>query len=925
MIIEFLANFLEIIFNFLYSLSGSYGLSLILLSIAVNLILLPVYYPIEKIKEKNRLKEKDMAHEIDEVKEVYKGQERYYYVSAIHRQYKYNPLRSLIPSLGLLIQIPFFMAAYKMLSHFTGFSGVSFLFVNDLANADGALNLGYSLLNVLPVLMTVINLISSLLYTREGEKKEMYQLWGLALLFLVVLYNSPAALVLYWTMNNLFALGKQLIEHRKYLPELLSKFKISLDKVYKLAVVVSIFLGFSIIGHNDGSTMTPLYLFISIFLSLGIAQFIGVRKLFIGWRDSKLKKILIVSFGFLLMPQGLFTFIQFKKISNVTMDAKSALILAFFLGLGVLISLPFNYKLLLKDFGDGKSRRIPLVLSIFIVTLSLIWLPIQVYSSMPARFEFGVASLFLLNIDLVVISLLLIAGLYFVLPKKVKGFYSYFLLLGGFITFIYSFVVRLSFGSLDGSSLTNSDALVGTILIYLIEFLFLYTMARLVYKLYIKRKDLILKIFIPLYILIVIQGVYTSIPLLDKSRDEVQYSNNVLNFSKDRENVVIIMLDMFQGSYLDNIFSDNSGLEKIYSGFTWYPNTLTTSYYTNSALPGVIGGWDFTPQEINKDRDKKLFEKISASYTYAIEKSKERGFEPSVVNPVYFKSALGKVEDLKSLGVNVATNSSFRDVSDSGSGDSSRAQGRLLASVGLFRAVPYLLKPRVYNKGSWFNLEESNYKYVSDNVAFIKALSTKSKVDNSKATYKIFNSEITHTPFGITKNGEVLRSGRPDQEAKNSVDGFNSYYSAYWATVWIGDFLNWLKGNGIYDNTRIIIVSDHGNIFNNPYTPEFTNLERLDYLGAPLKRLNRLNSLLLVKDFNSNKEFTIDNTLMSIADVHNISFNGVKDIPEDRVIETTIINKWETAELETTNSFDFRYHYKVKDSLFDLNNWEHIK
>lgn len=929
MLIEILAEFLRIVFDFIYNICGSYGLSLVFLSIFVNLILLPVYYPIEKIKEKNRLKEKDMAHEIDEVKQVYFGQERYYYVNAIHRQYKYNPLRSLIPSLGLLIQIPFFMAAYKMLSHYIGFSSVSFGFIKDLSAPDAGLNLGYSMLNVLPVIMTVINLISSLLYTRDGEKKEMYQLWGLAGLFLVLLYNSPSALVLYWTMNNVFALLKQLMEHKKYLPKLFRKFTISLDAIYKFSIIVTMFLGVSILGHNDGTTMTPLYLFVSIFISLGTAQFIGIRKVVKSIKESKRKKILLVAFIALLVPQALFLFIQIGKLLDSSMHAASAFALAFFLGLGVLISLPYNYRVLLKDFGKGEDKKLPILLAVFIVTLSFIWLPIQVYASMPARFTFGITGLFSLNIDIVLIAVVVLTGAYFILPKKVKGFYSFLLTYTGIVAFIYSFVVRLSFGSLDGASLTNSDALVGTYLIYVLEFFFLYTVGKLVYRLYVKRKDLIYKLFIPLYLLICVQGIYTALPLLDKKLDSSEYDNKALSFSKDKENVVVLMLDMFQGSYPEEIFNSNPKLKETYSGFTWFPNTLTTSYYTNSALPGIIGGWDFSPQEINKDKDKILFDKISQSYIHAIDKSKSRGFEASVVNPVYFRSALGKIEELKELGANVATNSSFRELStsDDSKSENSKSQGRLLASVGLFRAVPYLLKPRVYNKGSWFNLEESNYKYVSDNVAFIKALSTKSNVGSKKPTYKIFNSEITHTPFGITKDGEILKSGKADNDAANSVDGLNSYYSAYWALVWIGDFLNWLKDNGIYDNTRVIVVSDHGNAFDNPYKTPFENLEQLDSLGAGLKKLSRLNPLLMVKDFNSNGEFYINKSLMSNADVHNISFDGLDSVSleDNRVLETIILNKWKTVELETTNTFEYKYHYKVEGSLLDLNNWDHVK
>ena len=66
---------------------------------------------------------------IDEIKRCYKGQERYYYLRTLNRQHNYSPIRALIPTLSLLLQIPFFIAAYQYLAHFEPLAGVGFLFI----------------------------------------------------------------------------------------------------------------------------------------------------------------------------------------------------------------------------------------------------------------------------------------------------------------------------------------------------------------------------------------------------------------------------------------------------------------------------------------------------------------------------------------------------------------------------------------------------------------------------------------------------------------------------------------------------------------------------------------------------------------------------------------------------------------------------
>ena len=65
--------------------------------------------------------------------------------------------------------------------------------------------------------MTGINLLSGVLYTRGAPLKSKVQTFGIALVFLALLYSSPSGLTFYWTLNNLFSLLKNLI--LRILPE----------------------------------------------------------------------------------------------------------------------------------------------------------------------------------------------------------------------------------------------------------------------------------------------------------------------------------------------------------------------------------------------------------------------------------------------------------------------------------------------------------------------------------------------------------------------------------------------------------------------------------------------------------------------------------------------------------------------------------
>ena len=73
------------------------------------------------------------------------------------------------------------------------------------------IRLGAFSVNVLPILMTVINLASALVYTHNMTRRDKMQLYGMAAVFLVLLYDAASGLVLYWTCNNIFSLGKNIV------------------------------------------------------------------------------------------------------------------------------------------------------------------------------------------------------------------------------------------------------------------------------------------------------------------------------------------------------------------------------------------------------------------------------------------------------------------------------------------------------------------------------------------------------------------------------------------------------------------------------------------------------------------------------------------------------------------------------------------
>lgn len=195
-----------------HELIGSYVWSVAVMSLVVNTLILPIYNKAESWQEEERRIKKGFEATEAMIKRTFKGQERFAMLTTMRRQHGYSARLALRSSLGFFLQIPFFIAAYHLLSNMPELRGVAFGPITDLGAADGLIKLGGFSINVLPLLMTAVNLLSAFVYTASLSKQDKIQLYGLSALFLVLLYASPAALTLYWTLNNVYSLGKNIVE-----------------------------------------------------------------------------------------------------------------------------------------------------------------------------------------------------------------------------------------------------------------------------------------------------------------------------------------------------------------------------------------------------------------------------------------------------------------------------------------------------------------------------------------------------------------------------------------------------------------------------------------------------------------------------------------------------------------------------------------
>lgn len=193
-----LEGILGFLLDWLFGIAKSYGLSIIILSLLVNIFLLKIFILTDKKAEFESMRKKRLDSRIKAWKSVYKKAKLFAFTQTLYRQNRYHPIYALSALGGLAVQIPFFYAMYFVVKN-ADIKGVSFLWISDLSAPDLILGV-----HLLPILMTIISLINVWIVAKEKGAK--IQGIIIALIFLVLLYKMPSALVLYWTSNMAFSL-----------------------------------------------------------------------------------------------------------------------------------------------------------------------------------------------------------------------------------------------------------------------------------------------------------------------------------------------------------------------------------------------------------------------------------------------------------------------------------------------------------------------------------------------------------------------------------------------------------------------------------------------------------------------------------------------------------------------------------------------
>jgi YidC/Oxa1 family membrane protein insertase len=884
---------IELFYIFVFRICLSPALSILGVSFVVSILTLPLYFMAEKHQRSERDIQKQMQPEVDNIKAVFSGDERFMRLAVYYRQNGYHPLLSLRSSISLIIQIPFFIAAYHFLINLEAIKNVSFGPIMDLAKPDAFLTVNNFSINILPILMTLINIISAMLYLKESSAKDKIQLYGMAALFLILLYNSPSGMVLYWTGNNLFSLVKNGIQKTKQ-PKLITHILISVFCFLLLPYLLFIHKGLLIkrISLAVIFVLIPLLPFIFKFYSKIKKQFLFKNSLVlvnrsIGGGGVQNDVIFILSLaiifllGGLVIPSSLIAS-SVQEFSLIENDKSP---------------LSFIANTALQSFG-----------------MFLLW-PLCLYFIFPGNIRQKISKITVILAFITMINIYLFPGKY------------------GFVTLMFTFSEKVS--STMTANLFNLLIIVITILLAMI--------------LISRFQKAILSILVITACALVLIGTVNSIKIRNEylafqvqlSRDNSSAYSTVYQFSKTGKNVLLIMLDRAISGYIPYIFEEKPELYNSFDGFTWYRNTVSFGGWSNFGIPGLFGGYEYTPLEMQARIDTPLVEKHNEALLLLPKIFLDQGFEVTVTDPPYANYSwiadLSIFDDYPQINAaNVISkyndswllNNKELSMTEITNIISNIKYG--LIRFSFFKFAPLLFRNYIYDGGKWLStgigqsLQTTLNNYIAlDILPDITLIS-----ENEYNTYNVLTNDLTHDPSYLQAPDYI-----PANEITNRGSGPFAHEEHYHiniaALLLIGKWFDFLKENDVYDNTRIIIASDHGRNIHSQF-PDNIILPNGECLEA-------YTALLMVKDFNAHGTLLVDDSFMTNADVPLIA---LKDIVENQVNPWTgkkiMSDKEDGITLTTSRLWSVDKHPKywfdikpdewlhVHTNIYDKNNWKQI-
>ncbi len=284
-------------------------------------------------------------------------------------------------------------------------------------------------------------------------------------------------------------------------------------------------------------------------------------------------------------------------------------------------------------------------------------------------------------------------------------------------------------------------------------------------------------------------------------------------YSANNPNILSIMLDQYQTEVFK--FSLTDDIKKELAGFIWYPDNISNFPVTDPSVASTFSA--------NLDAFKDYKKNKATSFMHI------------------FQVAGGKYNDI----VQEAQPSIWR----------SNARFYTLLNFSLFRMSPDFMKPYIYNDGEWLisgsgqNFAGAVLAHLWRTTEIFKYFASQpaKAVDDYPMTFKHLHTNTTHAPVVFDAECNYIKA-IPATLKNSAEEGLCALKNVF-------AIIKGLKEANLFDNTMIVVWADHG-----------SHHAHKDFINTGIQ-YKRAAATLLIKPFNRNEEFTINDYPSQLLDL----------------------------------------------------------
>lgn len=533
-----------------------------------------------------------------------------------------------------------------------------------------------------------------------------------------------------------------------------------------------------------------------------------------------------------------------------------------------------------------KFRKIILtsILDFVLCFMLFIYEPIIAYSSNINDYWFNFKDMIVNNIILflIVFSIIFLFNLlfYFISKKLDKPFIYNLYIIIFFVGFIDIYIqgnyLAGSLPTLDGSPILWNNYINQNIISIL--FLVLVILVNIIlYRKFNAKYDKIvfyssLLVFAMIFVSL-ISTLFTNKEIYVEKGNYASTNENI-NVLSSNKNFLVLLIDCVDSKKFDEVIKENDK-ENIFKDFTYYPDTLSTYGFTRDSIPFIFSGiWyeaqvPYSKYYLQAFDDSKLFNML-----------KKQKYDLNIYDDE-LQILNNDKYDVKNIKI---VNSKINFLSFV----------KQEVKYVLFKYLPFPLKKyssiesmdynkckiNVDNDNTLFNWSDQKYYDLLDNIEL-----------QENNYFQFVHIEGGHLPYDLNENVDTIENGTYDDKLLATITIIDKY-------------LTRIKESDQYNNSVIIILSDHG----------FNDYESVGRQNPALyiKGINEYHDKMLISDkkvsyvdlndsiyqdlLNGKKSFEL---LSDIDDTRIRRYLYYKDY--DKMIEQTLDgHAWETDKLKST-------------------------